>query len=87
MTRVKLWLIVTVVSGLLFVPATAAAVGPGDAPADDTGPGDAPLGGVSDLVPDFLSDLFGVLPVPEFVKHLFGATALPLVSMRAEDQG
>ncbi|MBP1988240.1 histidine kinase [Halolamina salifodinae] len=42
----------------------------------DNGPsGDAgPPGFVSNLVPDFLGELFSSLPVPNFVKSAFGAT-------------
>lgn len=41
----------------------------------DKGPGEnGPPGFVADLVPDFLSDLIGSLPVPNFVKSLFGAS-------------
>jgi|AntRauTorcE11898_2_1112593.scaffolds.fasta_scaffold01463_9 hypothetical protein len=41
----------------------------------DKGPdGDAgPPGFVSNLVPDFLGDLFASLPAPDFVKSAFGA--------------
>lgn len=41
----------------------------------DNGPdGDAgPPGFVSNLVPDFLGDLFASLPAPDFVKSAFGA--------------
>lgn len=40
----------------------------------DRGPGeDGPPSFVGGLVPDFLSDLFAVLPVPNFVKAFFGA--------------
>ncbi|MDZ7701083.1 MAG: hypothetical protein U5J98_02890 [Halobacteriales archaeon] len=41
----------------------------------DRGPdGDGPPGFVASLVPDFLSDLIGSLPVPNFVKSFFGAS-------------
>lgn len=42
----------------------------------DKGPsGDAgPPGFVADLVPNFISDLIGSLPVPNFVKSFFGAS-------------
>jgi len=33
-----------------------------------------PPGFVGGLVPDFISDLIGGLPVPNFVKSLFGAS-------------
>ena len=40
----------------------------------DLGPGeDGPPGFVAGLVPDFISDLIGSLPVPNFVKSFFGA--------------
>lgn len=40
----------------------------------DRGPGeDGPPGFVAGLVPDFISDLIGSLPVPNFVKTFFGA--------------
>ena len=42
---------------------------------DDTGPGESsPPGFVADLVPDFISNLVGSLPVPGFVKTFFGAS-------------
>lgn len=37
-------------------------------------PDNGPPGFVADLVPDFLSDLIGNLPVPNLVKGFFGAT-------------
>lgn len=67
---------------LVALVAPAAAAGLGDtAPmqtncdGNDVGPGEdgGPPGFVADLVPDFLSDLIGSLPVPNFVKSLFGA--------------
>lgn len=40
----------------------------------DQGPGeDGPPGFVAGLVPNFISDLIGSLPVPNFVKSFFGA--------------
>lgn len=41
----------------------------------DVGSGEdsGPPGFVADLVPDFLSNLLGSLPVPTFVKSLLGA--------------
>jgi hypothetical protein len=40
----------------------------------DRGPSDeGPPGFVADLVPDFIGELIGGLPVPNFVKHFFGA--------------
>ncbi|WP_435062299.1 histidine kinase [Halobaculum sp. EA56] len=74
-----------VVAGLALAPAAAAAQPDGtDVPTDecrnaDAGPdGDGgPPGFVGDLlgsvVPDFVSDLIGSLPVPDFLKSLFGA--------------
>ncbi len=42
---------------------------------DDTEPdGSGPPGFVADLVPDFISNLVGSLPVPGFVKTFFGAS-------------
>lgn len=80
--------IVSVVAALLLLSvavAPAAAVqGDGIAAADDEvdectnadrGPGDTgPPGFVADLVPDFIGDLIGGLPVPNFVKTFFGAS-------------
>lgn len=41
----------------------------------DKGPGEnGPPGFVADLVPNFISDLIGGLPVPNFVKSFFGAS-------------
>lgn len=42
----------------------------------DKGPGGAggPPGFVADLVPNFISDVIGALPVPNFVKSFFGAS-------------
>lgn len=42
----------------------------------DAGPtgDDGPPGFVGGLVPDFIGDLIGSLPVPGFVKGLFGAS-------------
>jgi hypothetical protein len=39
----------------------------------EQGPDDGPPGFVAGLVPDFISDLIGSLPVPNFVKSFFGA--------------
>ena len=68
---------------LLLVGLLVGAVGPvGAQPGDgvdecmnaEEGPGeDGPPGFVGGLIPDFLSDLFAVLPVPNFVKAFFGA--------------
>jgi len=41
----------------------------------ERGPGEnGPPGFVADLVPNFISDLIGSLPVPNFVKSFFGAS-------------
>lgn len=60
------------------VPATATATQPADQVDECTnaeeGPGEqGPPGFVASLVPGFVSDLIGSLPVPNFVKSLFGA--------------
>ncbi|GAB3415051.1 hypothetical protein GCM10027435_10720 [Haloparvum alkalitolerans] len=73
------WLLPLVALVLLASVAVApAAAQPGDQTDEcmnaDEGPGpNGPPGFVADLVPDFLSDLIGSLPVPNFVKALFGA--------------
>lgn len=64
---------------LLLTAATAPAMAaPGESVDDcknaDKGPGDnGPPGFVADLVPDFIAELIGSLPVPDFVKSFFGA--------------
>ena len=41
----------------------------------DKGPGEnGPPGLVAGLVPDFISNLIGSLPIPNFVKSFFGAS-------------
>lgn len=58
--------------GSLAVPAAAQPVD--ECQNADRGPGeDGPPGFVADIVPNFLSDLIGSLPVPNFVKTFFGA--------------
>lgn len=65
---------------MLLIVATAPAVAAPAEPVDecqnaDHGPGDdGPPGFVADLVPNFISDLIGSLPVPNFVKSFFGAS-------------
>lgn len=56
-------------------PVAAQPVGGGDECKNaDKGPGEnGPPGFVANLVPNFLSDLMGSLPVPNFVKSFFGA--------------
>lgn len=61
------------------VPAAATAAQPADQVDECTnaekGPGErGPPGFVASVVPDFVADLIGSLPVPNFVKSLFGAT-------------
>ncbi|WP_245626071.1 histidine kinase [Haloparvum sedimenti] len=76
------WLIPLValilLAGVAVAPAAAAAQPGGETDEclnADEGPGaNGPPGFVADLVPDFLSDLIGSLPVPNFVKTLFGAS-------------
>lgn len=82
MKRTTIILAALAVLVALVAPAAAAGLGDttpvqtnSDCGGTDAGPsGDAgPPGFVADLVPDFLSDLIGSLPVPNFVKSLFGA--------------
>lgn len=40
----------------------------------DNGPSNGPPGFVGGLVPDFVSEFIGGLPVPNFVKSFFGAS-------------
>lgn len=81
MTRTRLRSLVAVVMVTLLVsaaiaPAAAASTGPpDDCKNADKGPGeDGPPGFVGGLVPDFIGDLVGSLPVPNFVKSFFGAS-------------
>ena len=63
---------------LLTVAVTPAAATPGgvdECMNAERGPGsNGPPCFVADLVPNFISDLIGSLPVPDFVKSFFGAT-------------
>lgn len=58
---------------LLFIPGAALAQ-PDECMNAEQGPDNGPPGFVAGLVPDFISDLIGSLPVPNFVKAFFGAT-------------
>lgn len=70
-TIIGLTLVVLLLGGL----ATPAAAQPVDECQNaDRGPDDGPPGFVAGLVPDFISDLIGSLPVPNFVKSFFGAS-------------
>lgn len=66
---------IAVLLSVTVAPATAA---PSHGQVDDCmnadlGPDQGLPGFVGELLPDFLSDLFAVLPVPNVVKTLFGA--------------
>jgi hypothetical protein len=82
MKRTTIVLAALAVLVALVAPVAAASLGDttpmqttSDCDGTDVGPGEdaGPPGFVADLVPDFLSDLIGSLPVPNFVKSLFGA--------------
>lgn len=71
-------LLSTLAALLVGAVGTGGAVGPGDGVdecinADTDADRAGPPGFVAGLVPDFLSDLIGSLPVPNFVKGFFGA--------------
>lgn len=71
MNRRSLVAVVLVIALLLPAVAPVAATGPGNTgpPSDcDDGPGI-----VGSVTPDFLGDLFDILPVPDFVAEMFGA--------------
>lgn len=77
--RTKL-LVVMGLTALLLTAATVPAMAAPSEPVDeckndDNGPGEpGPPGFVAGLVPDFISNLVGSLPVPGFVKTFFGAS-------------
>lgn len=78
--RTKLTVVLAVLLAIGLV-APAAAATPGNTTVDECknaekGPGTdgGPPSFVADLVPDFLSDLLGGLPVPNFVKSAVGAS-------------
>lgn len=71
--RIAALLVVGLLVSIAVAPGAAAAQ-PDECMNADRGPGeDGPPGFVAGLVPDFLSDLIGSLPVPNFVKSFFGA--------------
>lgn len=77
MKRITIALVALLVLTVAVAPAAAApADGVDECKNSDKGPGDdgGPPSIVSDVTPDFLSDLMGSLPVPGFVKSAFGAS-------------
>lgn len=64
---------IALILSLALIPGGALAQ-PDECMNADQGPDNGPPGFVAGLVPDFISDLIGSLPVPNFVKSLFGAT-------------
>ncbi|SHG71915.1 hypothetical protein [Halobaculum gomorrense] len=84
-SAVRLLTALLVVAGLALAPAAAAAQPGGTdkqiddcenaeaGPSGDAGPPGFVGGLLDSVVPDFVSDLIGSLPVPDFLKSLFGA--------------
>lgn len=72
LNRIVLVVSIVLVLSIAVVPSGVMAQ-PDECMNADRGPDNGPPGFVADLVPNFLSDLIGSLPVPNFVKTFFGA--------------